>query len=205
MKDFIRLRKTPSDQRNTYKIKDECGNVICEVKPGKDGVTELDIHNAHSVDDHEVYMNLRQFRPRFPDWLQSSIDEWKERERTKFIRDFGRMPYKEELPRYEHLLSLEALMANADCNDSCNIVAEELMRQQIAEEPEVECLRELVKTFPPTWQEVYHLVLIAGMTAAEVAKMRGVTKWAVHKIVRKIKKRIANDKNLKKFFIGVQF
>ena len=202
MKDFIRLRKTPPKQRYTYKIKDERGRVICEVCPGEKGVTQIDIKNAHSVDDHEVYENLRQFRPHFPDWLQKSIDDWSEREREKFVRDFGREPENEELPRYEHLLSLDALMENDECNDSCNIIAEEILRQQMPESEEIEHLRELVKTFPPYWQEIYRLVLIAGMTAADVAKMRGVTEWAIHKIVRKIKKRIAEDENLKKIFHG---
>ncbi len=65
--------------------------------------------------------------------------------------------------------------------DNCNILAEELLRQQKTDPPEVEELRELVATFPSSWQEIYRLVLIAGAPVAQVVKARGVTDMAIHK------------------------
>lgn len=50
----MKYRKTPQTLRGTYKLYDDDGNFITEYKPGKDGVTEVDIHNLHRIDDHEV-------------------------------------------------------------------------------------------------------------------------------------------------------
>lgn len=203
MGSYIRMHKTSKSHRNTYKVRDEQGQVICELSSGEHGVTAEDIRNAHSVDDIEVYENLKSFCPKFPDWLQKDIETWKEHEREKFIADFGREPRWDELPRYKHLVSLDDFMDSEKYGDNCNILAEELLRQQKTDPPEVEELRELVATFPPSWQEIYWLVLIVGMPVAQVARTRGVTDMAIHKTVKKIRNRIAKDKNLKKIFQGV--
>ena len=202
MESYIRLRKTPKKYRGTYKIRDEQGNIICEVRPGKDGVTEVDIANAHRVDDIEVYENCKTFRPKFPDWLQGDVDAWKESKRQEFMEKFGREPLRGELPNYEHLLSLDAFMEQDDDGNHQNRLAEELLRQQISDSPEVESLRELVDTFPQSWQEIYQSVLIDGLPMVKVAKMRGVTEGAIRKTVNKIRARIAEDENLKKIFHG---
>ena len=152
MESYIRLRKTPKKYRGTYKIRDEQGNIICEVHPGKDGVTEVDIANAHRVDDVEVYENGKSFCPKFPDWLQADIDAGKESKREEFITTFGREPMRRELPNYEHLLSLDAFMEQDDDGNHQNRLAEELLRRQVSDSPEVESLRELVATFPQNWQ-----------------------------------------------------
>lgn len=202
MESYIRLRKTPKKYRGTYKIRDEQGNIICEVRPGKDGVTEVDIAIAHRVDDVEVYENCKSFCPKFPDWLQADIDAWKESKCREFIEKFGREPLRGELPNYEHLFSLDAFMEQDDDGNHQNRLAEELLRQQVSDSPEVEHLRELVATFPQNWQEIYQAVLIDGLPMVNVAKMRGVSEGAIRKTVNKIRNRIAEDENLKKIFLG---
>lgn len=203
MGSYIRLRKTPKKYRCTYKVRDEEGRVICEVHPGEDGVTELDIANAHRVDDIEVYENCKSFCPKFPDWLQADIDAWKDSKRQEFIEKFGREPMWDELPGYEHLLSLDTFMEQDDDGNHQNRLAEELLRKEVSAAPELERLKELVADFPPNWKEIYQMVLIEGVPVAQVARKRGVTDMAVHKIVKKIRDRIAGDENLKKIFLGV--
>ena len=202
MMSFIRLHKTPINKRGTYKIIDEHGRVVSEVSPGRDGVTVVDIYNAHTVDDHEVYKNCKEFRPKFPDWLQKDIDEWKKRECEKFTQDFGRKPMRDEMPQYEHLLSLDGFLAQGENSDNSNILNEELLRQQVSEPPEVAYLREMVAKFPRNWQEIYHSVVVDDIPMTQVAKERGVTEGAVRKIVGKIRKRIAQDDILKKIYHG---
>ena len=196
MESYIRMRKTPKKYRGTYKIRDEQGNIICEVRPGKDGVTEVDIANAHRVDDIEVYENCKTFRPKFPDWLQSDIDAWMGNKRREFMDKFGREPKWDELPNYEHLLSLDAFMEQDDDGNHQNRLAEELLRRQMSDSPEVESLRELVATFPQSWQEIYRAVLLDGLPMVKVAEQRGVTEGAIRKTVNKIRARI--------FFLGVR-
>ena len=52
----MRFKKTPYCKRNRYKLYDDFGEEILEIKVGEYGVTEEDIRKFHAVDDHEVYI-----------------------------------------------------------------------------------------------------------------------------------------------------
>ena len=62
----MKTKKTPQAKRGTYKLFDDNGIFVMEYKPGKDGVTEVDILNLHKMDDHEVYVNAKENR--LPEW-----------------------------------------------------------------------------------------------------------------------------------------
>ena len=102
----MKTKKTPQAKRGTYKLFDDNGIFVMEYKPGKDGVTEVDILNLHKMDDHEVYVNAKENR--LPEWYQPVYEEWK----AKFIADFreryGREPFADEIPgRHRILESLD--------------------------------------------------------------------------------------------------
>lgn len=92
----MKTKKTPQSKRGTYKLFDERNKLVAEYKPGKDGVTELDILNLHKIDDNEVYVNSKERK--LPKWYKPHYDEWK----AKFIEDFmvkaGREPFNNEIP-----------------------------------------------------------------------------------------------------------
>lgn len=50
------------------------------IKPGENGVTEMDIKMLHSLDDSEVYFNLKNVRPE-----RKGLDRKVE---LKFVNDF---------------------------------------------------------------------------------------------------------------------
>lgn len=66
----MKIRKTREDEREVYKysfqVRTENGgyetNTVV-LKPGENGVRELDIKMLHSMDDSEVYYNLKNARP----------------------------------------------------------------------------------------------------------------------------------------------
>lgn len=58
----MRFKKTPYCKRNRYKLYDDFGEEILEIKVGEYGVTEEDIRKFHAVDDHEVYINCKEMR-----------------------------------------------------------------------------------------------------------------------------------------------
>ena len=48
------------------------------LRPGEDGVTEADIKMLHSLDDSEVYYNLKNLRPERTDEEKAAIKAWTE-------------------------------------------------------------------------------------------------------------------------------
>ncbi|MGP6451524.1 RNA polymerase sigma factor [Streptococcus dysgalactiae subsp. equisimilis] len=87
----MRIHKTNQKDRGVYKYttteltKDgEYVEKTVIIKPGEDGVTELDIKMLHSLDDSEVYYNLKNARPERTKEEKAEIEVWKQ----KFISDF---------------------------------------------------------------------------------------------------------------------
>lgn len=58
----MRFKKTRSDNRGTYTFRFSDGTSVT-LRPGEDGVTEADIRVLHSLDDAEVYSNIKNSRP----------------------------------------------------------------------------------------------------------------------------------------------
>ena len=58
----MRYRKTPQNERKTYKIFNEQGKLIAELNPDENGVTADIIKKLHALDDHEVYVNCKELR-----------------------------------------------------------------------------------------------------------------------------------------------
>lgn len=58
----MKTKKTRWDKRGTYTFQFNDGTSIT-LRPGEDGVTEADIKVLHSLDDAEVYNNIKNSRP----------------------------------------------------------------------------------------------------------------------------------------------
>lgn len=197
----MKTKKTPQSKRGTYKLFDERNKLVAEYKPGKDGVTELDILNLHKIDDNEVYVNSKERK--LPKWYKPHYDEWK----AKFIEDFivkaGREPFNNEIPgghrKYESWEQQETSDGD-ELGDSSRLEAETsvLLEEEIP--APVFRLREIVATMPEQWQKIYHLVLIDSMSKAAVGRILGISDVRVGQIVKKINAKIAADEELKKLF-----
>lgn len=196
----MKIKKTPQSKRGTYKLFDERNKLVAEYKPGKDGVTELDILNLHKIDDNEVYVNSKERK--LPKWYKPHYDEWK----AKFIEDFkvkaGREPFNNEIPgghwKYESWEQQETSDGD-ELGDSSRLEAETAVLLEEIPAP-VFRLREIVATMPEQWQKIYHLVLIDSMSKAAVGRILGISDVRVGQIVKKINAKIAADEELKKFF-----
>ena len=82
----MRFKKTPYCKRNRYKLYDDFGEEILEIKVGEYGVTEEDIRKFHAVDDHEVYINCKEMR--VSPFETDIYQKWK----NTFIKNHGYSP-----------------------------------------------------------------------------------------------------------------
>lgn len=197
----MKTKKTPQAKRGTYKLFDDNGIFVMEYKPGKDGVTEVDILNLHKMDDHEVYVNAKENR--LPEWYQPVYEEWK----AKFIADFreryGREPFADEIPGRHRIL--ESLDGQTD-PDGDGLGDSSRLEEQLSVSDEEEVpdtiirLRELVAAMPEQWQKVYRLVFMKGLSKAKAGKEIGISDVRVGQLVKKINAAIAGDEFLKNLY-----
>lgn len=197
----MRYRKTPTNQRTTYRHIDETGRVIAEYKPGVDGVTAVDIKNMHRLDDHEVYENVKQIK--HPEWYEPIYESWK----NSFIKHFeeqnGRKPHPTEIPgKYTVFVSLEAAADEfGEYTDKCRLQAAIAVCDKDDETDGILRLRELVSEMPERWQIIYHLAMIEKIPKVRVGKILDISDVRVGQIVKKIENKIRNDCVLKSIYL----
>ena len=203
------LMKTPADQRGSYKYIHRETETI-EVIPGEDGVTAPLIKLLHSMDDHDVYENLKNRRPELEDWQKKIIADYRADFIQRFTEQNGYEPdpdyveavVREKVPR-NWVASLDDLMSGADgddddLGDKASFLYDVWKRNHQPKSRAEERLADLVETWPESWQEIYARVLIEGESIVSIARERGVTEGAVRKTVRKIRAAIAADEELQR-------
>ena len=92
MKNCLKIRKTSSKERATYKYYDAYGNLVSELRVGHDGVTEVTIKALHASDDREVYNNLKNARPNRSSKEKELKKNWKEKYIASFEKEHGYKP-----------------------------------------------------------------------------------------------------------------
>lgn len=197
----MKFKKTNKENRGTYKHFDDDGHLIAEYKPGNDGVTEVDILNLHKIDDHEVYINNKDRR--LPEWYKPTFDVWKENFIKSFKEEYGREPYRNEIPKaHRQYISIESqITANGDeLGDSSWLEAELAVSDEEDVPDTIIRLREIIEDMPAKWQKVYNLVFIEGLSKAKAGRIIGISDVRVGQLVRKINAAIAEDEILKNLY-----
>lgn len=198
----MKFKKTSTAKRGTYKLFDDDGHFITEYKPGKDGVTEIDILNLHKMDDHEVYINNKDR------WLPKECMPMYEKTKAEFIEKFkeehGREPRKNEIPKpHRQYISIDAQITPSgdELGDSSRLEAELAVYDDADDESDaVIRLKEIIAAMPEKWQQVYRLFYLEEHNKTQIGKMLGVSESYVRQLIKKIKTAIANDEILKKIY-----
>ena len=204
----MKLHKTRRNQRETYKYFDESGNVICEIKPGENDVTEANIHRLHLLDDAEVRSNLK-YRHGDLKEQKALAEKWKQDYIEWFEKRYHRMPTEDEIAIAMEdavpdnwIASIEELTGDGNedgLGDKAGFLytLDEHDRKLPAD---VERLNEVIAAMPESWQEIYELKYIKDYSNCDIAKMRGVTESAIRKTLGKITETISKDPVLRKIY-----
>lgn len=198
------LMKTDRKDRGTYtyryhrteKNSDKVQDITEEVTfiPGENGITKDDIKLLHSLDDHDVYENLKSRKPEREDWEQKIINNYK----ADFIRKFRKRHGYDPDPAYVEdvvneafpknwTASIEGLTEGPTDDDSLGDKSSVLDSARSVfgtphkKTPAEERLADLRDTWSESWQEIYDRVLIGGESIVSIARERGVNESAVRK------------------------
>lgn len=206
------LKKTKQTQRTTYTYTftdtDENGNCFIRrqtLRPGEDGVTKMDIKLLHSMDDHEVYINIKNLRPEMTAEEKAEQTAWVERFKADFLIKYGYEPLKDDIKaavsdRYQKnwVMSLSRFESDDDGGDTSDRHTE-LADPNAFVDPDdslpadVRRMREIVSCCTDKQREAYRLVYIEGYTEKEAAQFMGCSQQGVHKHLDLVKKKIKEN------------
>ena len=215
----MKLHKTPLKDRDTYTFKFYDANGKPQpvtVRPGENGVTEIDIKRLHSLDDSEIYYNLKAINPEMSltenerKELRQQKEEWKAQYIADFKDEYGYEPHPQDIqdamktafPK-NWLSSIDGMTDGDDENDGYGDKSSFLYDVAASDEDEpmeVDRLRAIVAGMDERWQYIYQQVLIMGVPRTAVAAQLNISETRVRQIINKIETRIAEDKILQKIF-----
>jgi RNA polymerase sigma factor (sigma-70 family) len=155
-----------------YRFNDGTVSVIAE---GSEA--EVWIQSLHSLEDAEVYNNIKNSRPQLESWQKKALEEWKAQ-------------HPGEEPEKNWNLSMDGLMMTE--NPDTSIYAKQLAEMTAEEpDPQKELLYEKLSELPEDDQELYRLYYTEGYSQEEIAEMKGVSQNTISKKLRRVKKQLA--------------
>ena len=202
----MRIKKTDQNERGVYKYttteRTEKGAYVektITLKPGENGVTELDIKMLHSMDDSEVYYNLKNARPERTKEEKAEIKVWKQ----KFVGDFkdrhGYEPNKyiiedavnDAFPR-DYNLSLD-FDADGDIDPDKRLIASISDKESDEMFEWSERMEEVLSLLTDKQRLVINLMFVEGYKQSEIADLMNISSAAVKKHLDKAKEIIKNN------------
>ena len=179
----MRFKKTRSDKRGTYTFHFDDGSSIT-VRPGEDGVTEADIKVLHSLDDAEVYNNIKNSRPPMTTTEKAEKKKWEtEHPGERYPANWN--------------LSFDYMAGdNGDEEklDKSRILSEACTYMETEDETEAEMLNRILWFLTDIQREVYRLVKIMGHTQTEAAEILETSIPNINKHLKKAVDRIEEQK-----------
>lgn len=155
-----------------YRFNDGTVSVIAE---GSEA--EVWIKSLHSLEDAEVYNNIKNSRPQLEAWQKKALEEWKAQ-------------HPGEEPEKNWNLSMDGLMMTE--NPDTSIYAKQRAEMTAEEpDPQKELLYEKLSELPEDDQELYRLYYTEGYSQEEIAEMKGVSQNTISKKLRRVKKQLA--------------
>jgi hypothetical protein len=211
------LRKTDRKKRSTYTYKfpmreqHDGRNVDFieefEIIPGQDGVSEEDIKALYSIEDSEVYYNLKARRPNRDAEEKEMIETWKTDFITAFLNEHGYKPTseyvedaaREAFPR-NWIDSLDRILSSDEeegCSDKSSALFD-LWNLSETQGSAFDRILEIVSTLSKEEQEIFQYMILEHHSAANYARMKGRNERVIQRKVKRIYERLRQDPELKK-------
>ena len=202
----MRIYKTSKKERGVYKYttteRTEKGLYVektITLKPGENGVTELDIKILHSMDDSEVYYNLKNVRPERTKEEKAEIEVWKQKFVGDFKERYGYEPNKyiiedavnDAFPR-DYNLSLD-FDADGDIDPDKRLIASISDKESDEMFEWSERMEEVLSLLTDKQRLVINLMFVEGYTQSEIADLTNISSAAVKKHLDKAKEIIKNN------------
>ncbi len=203
----MKKHKTPTHLRGSYKQYDEDGHLLCEIRPGDYGTTEVTIDLMHRMDDAEVRVHIKESK--VPAYMEETVKATKEQWIADFEARYGYKPHPADVPDFTHrsFVSTDADVETEDGDDSLgdnSRLAAQMATPAVGEDEEesaAEYMRKLVMTgmgFTQREREVYDLVFIQGLEKKDAASKLGIVPSRVTEIIGQIMTKVGKDEELKK-------
>lgn len=202
----MRIHKTNQKDRGVYKYtttqrteKGEYVEKIIVIKPGENGVTELDIKMLHSLDDSEVYNNLKNARPKRTEKEKAEIEKWKDKFIRNFAARYGYKPnkyiikyaVKDAFPR-NYNLSLD-FDADGDIDPDKRLIASIADKESDEKFEWSERMEGVLSLLTDKQRLVINLMFVDGYKQSEIAELMNISSAAVKKHLDKAKEIIKNN------------
>ena len=202
----MRIYKTSKKERGVYKYttteRTEKGLYVeksITLKPGENGVTELDIKILHSMDDSEVYYNLKNARPERTKEEKAEIEVWKQKFVGDFKERYGYEPNKyiiedavnDAFPR-DYNLSLD-FDADGDIDPDKRLITSISDKESDEMFEWSERMEEVLSLLTDKQRLVINLMFVDGYKQSEIADLMNISSAAVKKHLDKAKEIIKNN------------
>lgn len=173
------IRKTPTAKRENYVYRFEDGSRV--VIEGGEAMDKW-IKMLHSLDDAEVYNNIKNGRPPVEKWEKESIERWKEAH-----------PDEDLVKNWS--LSMDSLLDIDNVDDSLHAL--QLSEKAVEDIDSLsELVREKVMELSDLYQDLYQLYYLDGYSQSEIALMKNVSQYAISKRLTKLQ-HLLKDRILK--------
>lgn len=210
------LKKTDQRKRSTYTYKFPMRTWIdnreveyleeYEIIPGQDGVRDKDIKALYSIEDSEVYYNLKARRPSRSDKEKEIIESWKKNFIAAFLNEHSYEPdpgdveaaVNEAFPK-NWIDSLDRILSSDE--DGCSDKSSALFDFWNLNDPRgsaFERILEIVSTLNEEEQEIFQYVILEHHSAANYARMKGRNERVIQRKVKRIYEKLRSDPELKK-------
>lgn len=194
----MKIRKTRNDQRETYIYRFSDGTKV-ELKPGEDGITEVDIKKLHSLDDSEIHNNNKNLRPEKTEKEKDEIEKWKQKFISSFKEKHGYEPNKdilkgaveERFPR-NYNLSLD-FDNDGEIEPDKRLIASIKSKDSNEEIEWSEHMEDLLAILIDKQRLVIKLMFVDGYKQSEIANLMNISSAAVKKHLDKAKETIKNN------------
>lgn len=203
---LMRIHKTNQKDRGVYKYtttqrteKGEYVEKIIVIKPGENGVTELDIKMLHSMDDSEVYYNLKNLRPERTKEEKAEIDVWKKEFISDFKKSNGYEPNEdivkgavEERFHRNYNLSLD-FDNDGEIDPDKRLIASIADKKSDGKPEWLDHIEDLLSLLTEKQRLVIKLMYEDGYKQSEIADLMNISSAAVKEHLDKAKKKIKNN------------